>query len=96
MATTTDGEIPPDVLDRMVCTVDFWMQPGSEEKQLAVRALQVYERSTGTHVEPRLRQDMCELYVNCIPGSCERLLTGAQRHALERCASGEAYTVLDD
>jgi hypothetical protein len=97
MDEVMDGRIPPDVVDVMACSIDFWLPPGSDEKRELHRALEAYERAREfTCVEPDVRAQVSDFFVHCLPPECDRLLTPAQRRAIERCAQGEPYRVCDD
>jgi hypothetical protein len=92
----TDDRIPPDVIDDMACTADFYLPPHSSLKRELHRTLNAYELAREVpHVEPDMRARLCRLFVLALPGERSRMLTSAQCHAIEVCAEGGPFRVCE-
>ena len=91
-----DERIPPDVIDSMACSADFYLPPHSTLKRELHRTLNAYERARDLpDVEPDMRARLSGLFVFALPRESGRLLTAAQRCAIERCAQGDPYRLCE-
>jgi hypothetical protein len=96
MDEVNDVRIPRDVIDDMACSADFYLPPSSGVKRELHRTLNAYERARELpHLEPDMRARLSGLFVLALPRECCRLLTAAQRMAIERCAQGEPYRLCE-
>ena len=65
MADPDAGHIPEGVREGMACSVDFWLQAGSDEKRVFGRALRSYECALCCTSGGEWRVHLSELYLAC-------------------------------
>jgi hypothetical protein len=90
MTNDVEGRIPQDLLDIMAASVER----NTDDGRLFHMALNAYEQHVGKPDEPTFRQRVARLLCS-LPGDRRNLMEPEQWRALEGCAEGLPYGIVD-